>query len=363
MARDYGKIFTAAWGDPAFRALTVPAQHLYMQLVSQPDTTMAGVLTTAPPRWAGQSAGSTVARVQEALSELEAGRFVVTDPETMETLIRSFVRRDLGWRSPRTMIAVDSSIRAILSPMLRGVLAEDLRRCDTTDLSDQVSDKTGQSTRAVVEKLLQGIIRDCTIPPADQAEQSCVDTVSDTLSDGVRSGSLTTTATANANAPANATANAPERGRAPGGELLLSPEQPRKRGGAMVYPDAFEVLWGVWPKSGDTKRTAFTAWEKATRGTSKLGPRISEQDLLDAVERFAADPNLPGPDEHRYIPALSVWINQDRWENGPLPPRGGRQSNVSQSLDVVAQLRAERDQRQHLAPPAPPRQITNRRTA
>lgn len=145
-----------------------------------------------------------------------------------------------------------------------------------------------------------------------------------------------------------------------GGELLLSPEQPRKRGGAMVYPDAFEVLWGVWPKSGDTKRTAFTAWQKATRGTSKLRPRISEQDILDAVERFAADPNLPGPDEHRYIPALSVWINQDRWENGPLPPRGGKQSNVARSLDVVAQLRAERDQRQH---PAPPRQITNRRTA
>ena len=151
-----------------------------------------------------------------------------------------------------------------------------------------------------------------------------------------------------------------------GGELLLSPEPPRKRSGARVYPDAFEVLWSVWPKTGDTKRTAYTAWEKATRGSSRIGPRVSESELLEAVKRFAADPNLPGPAENRFIPALSVWINQDRWENGPLPPRGGpgggRPDPLSQGLATAARLRAEREAREQQTRPQYPH-LTSRRTA
>lgn len=352
MARDYGKIFTAAWGDPAFRALTVPAQHLYMQLVSQPDTTMAGVLTTAPPRWAGQSAGSTVAGVQEAIGELEAGRFIVSDPETMETLIRSFVRRDLGWRSPRTMIAVDSSIRAILSPMLRGVLAEELRRCDTTDLSDQVSDKTGQSTRAVVEKLLQGIIRDCTIPTPDQGEQQYGDTVSNTPSHGVLSNSRTTTATAPANA--NAPANAPGRGREQ--PLLLAPEpEPRKRAGAFVYPDAFEKFWTAYPDTRDKKKS-FEVWRRVTR-------EIPNDVLVEAARAYRDDPNRT--DGH-FTKIATSWLNAGSWENGPLPPRGGpgggRPDPLSQGLATTARLRAAREARERQTTPQYP-QLTNRRTA
>lgn len=308
MARDYGKVFTAAWGDPAYRALTGPAQHLYMQLVSQPDTTMAGVLTTAPARWAGQFDGGTVAGVQEALDELERARFVVTDEETMETLIRSFVRRDLGWRSPRTMIAVDSSIRAILSPMLRGVLAEELRRCDVSELSDQVSDKTGQSTRGVVGKLIAGLIRDCTITPSDQGEQPCGDTVSDTVSDGVLSSSLTTTATANANAPATT----PARGRAPEDALLLAPEpEPRKRAGAFVYPDEFERFWQAYPDTRDKKKS-LEVWRRVTR-------EVPNDVLVEAAQAYRDDPNR----SPAYTKIATSWLNAGAWENGPLPPRGG----------------------------------------
>lgn len=105
----------------------------------------------------------------------------------------------------------------------------------------------------------------------------------------------------------------------PQGELLSVPERPRSPK-AFVYPDAFERLWRAWPKPGDNKRPAFTAWERATRGTSRRAPRVTAEDLQAAVERYAADPNLPPA---QYIPAASAWINQDRWENGPLPPRGG----------------------------------------
>ena len=109
----------------------------------------------------------------------------------------------------------------------------------------------------------------------------------------------------------------------PEGELLAAPEpSPRKRT-AFVYPDAFERFWTAWPKPGDTKRTAHTAWEKATKGTSRRPARVDAATVQAAVEAYAADPNLPEP---QYIPAASTWLNQDRWENGPLPPRAGSRS-------------------------------------
>lgn len=106
----------------------------------------------------------------------------------------------------------------------------------------------------------------------------------------------------------------------PEGELFATPEPSQRAPKAFVYPDSFERLWKAWPKSGDNKRSAFAAWEKATKGTSRKAPRITTEELQSAVEAYAADPNLP---PNQYIPAASKWLNQDYWENGPLPPRGG----------------------------------------
>lgn len=130
---------------------------------------------------------------------------------------------------------------------------------------------------------------------------------------------------------------------------------------AFVYPDSFERTWKAWPKSGDNKRSAFTAWERATRGTSRKPPRITAEELHAAVEQYAADGNLP---PNQYIPAASKWINQDYWENGPLPPRGGPSSGrpdpLRQGLETTARLRAAREAREQ-TPQYP--QLTSRRTA
>lgn len=351
MARDYGKVFTAAWGDPSYRALTGPAQHLYMQLVSQPDTTMAGVLTTAPARWAGQFVGGTAAEVQLALAELEAARFVVTDEVTMETLVRAFVRRDLGWRSPRTMIGIDSSIRAVLSPKLRGVLADELGRCDTSDLSMEVSAKTGRSTREVVEELIHGIRRDCTIVRDDQREPE-LDTPSDTPSHGVPDGVLSSSLTATATGPAtaNAPATAHEADRSP--TLLEAPSSAARsaRPSRAVYPDEFERFWAAYPDTRD-KRKSLDVWRRVTR-------EIPNDVLVEAAQAYREDPNrVPA-----YTKIATTWLNAGAWENGPLPPRGGGHGdNLTQSLSVVAQLRAERQARQ-ITTTAPPT-LTARRTA
>ena len=148
-------------------------------------------------------------------------------------------------------------------------------------------------------------------------------------------------------------------------DLLDAPE-PRKRGGAFVYPDAFESFWAVWPKRRtDTagKKAAHASWHRAVNGTAKKHPRTTVAELQAAVELYAADPNLP---PENFIPNATTWLNNDRWENGPLPPRGGpgggRPDPLSQGLATAARLRAAREAREQQTTPQHP-QLTNRRTA
>lgn len=134
-----------------------------------------------------------------------------------------------------------------------------------------------------------------------------------------------------------------------GGEQgeLLTPEPPKRT----AYPDAFEQLWAAWPKrrtDSAGKKAAHTAWARATRRTAKRPARVTPAAMLAAVEAYAADPNLP---PEQYMPNLTTWINGDRWENGPLPARSEgrpdpRPNAMSQGMDTVARLRAQREARQ-----------------
>ena len=198
---EYGKIFKRVWGDADFKALTCQQQLLYLKLVSQTDISLAGVLTLATIRWAGQTAGVTDKDIARTLAELEAARFIVCDRETQEVLVRSYVRNDLGWRSSKTMKAVKAAVGRILSPRLRGVISAELLKVDTSGLSDRKSETYELSPREYIDSVIRDLVDEN--PP--------VDTPCDTPSDGAsRSGPLTH---ALANANANANANAPARER------------------------------------------------------------------------------------------------------------------------------------------------------
>lgn len=110
------------------------------------------------------------------------------------------------------------------------------------------------------------------------------------------------------------------------------------------YPEPFEELWQSWPKrrtDSAGKRAAHTAWDRAVHGTTKRKPRTTAAGLLAAVERYAADPNLP---PEQYQPNLTTWLNQDRWENGPMPERsGGRAYGDRASASMAATAQAHHD--------------------
>lgn len=208
---EYGKLYKRAWGDPDFKALTEGQQALYHKLVSQPDVSLAGVLTYAPMRWAGQTHGLTVAQIEERFETLVARRFLLWDRDTQEVLIRSYIRNDGGWKSPRTMVGIASAVRRVLSDPLKGAVANELKRLEVDELPDTISPKTGRSTRQVVEPLIADLIVDFDglHTPSDTPSDTPCDTPSDGVSDSwKRFAHATATATAPANAPAPAPANA-----------------------------------------------------------------------------------------------------------------------------------------------------------
>lgn len=75
----------------------------------------------------------------------------------------------------------------------------------------------------------------------------------------------------------------------------------------------FETFWKFYPRKTD-KGGARKAWAKATKKAT-IGT------VTAGVQRFAADPNLPEP---QFIPHPTTWLNGERWNDGPLPPRSGR---------------------------------------
>lgn len=70
--------------------------------------------------------------------------------------------------------------------------------------------------------------------------------------------------------------------------------------------DPFEVLWSVYPRRIG-KGAARTAFAKAKRHTNPL-------EIIDAAHRYASFCQEQGK-EKRFIPHLSTWLNQERWED------------------------------------------------
>ncbi len=88
-----------------------------------------------------------------------------------------------------------------------------------------------------------------------------------------------------------------------------APGENRKRAkhDAAYKPDWFDALWRIYPRK-DNRLTAIRAWDK-------LRPdRPTCRQMLAGLERDKASRQWQR-DGGEYIPMLSTWINQRRWEN------------------------------------------------
>jgi hypothetical protein len=108
----------------------------------------------------------------------------------------------------------------------------------------------------------------------------------------------------------------------------------------------FEQFWDHYPRKVG-RQDAQRAWDKARR-------KVNPATIQAAVERMAADPNLP---EQQFIPHASTWLNRGGWDDAPYPPpSNGRpkasttDERVSQGLSMAKRYAAEeaREEQQRL---------------
>ncbi len=88
-----------------------------------------------------------------------------------------------------------------------------------------------------------------------------------------------------------------------------------------TYTDDFMAFWSVFPSE---RKKAKSDCAKKFAEAVKGG--VTAETIIDAAGRYAADPNRTS----EFTVNPYTWLREERWEAGPLPPRGGTQS-ASQS--------------------------------
>jgi len=128
MARSHARVKTSIWHDDEFRDMSMPAQHLYFALLTDPGLSYAGIADWRPKRLAGRAGAWTSQAVEVAGCELLDSRFVIICEDTEEALVRSFLRHDGALQNAKLSVSAANAIGAIASNELRGIVINELQR-------------------------------------------------------------------------------------------------------------------------------------------------------------------------------------------------------------------------------------------
>lgn len=89
----------------------------------------------------------------------------------------------------------------------------------------------------------------------------------------------------------------------------IEPEPPLSRG--------FDQFWTMYPRK-EAKGTARRSWTTAAK-------KARAEDIIDGAIRYRDDPNR----DDSFTAHASTWLNGERWNDGPLPPRNRGKSSTS----------------------------------
>ena len=90
---------------------------------------------------------------------------------------------------------------------------------------------------------------------------------------------------------------------------------------------SFEEFWQTYPRR-QAKPAAEQAWKRATR-------KAPPQQIIAAAAAYRDDPNR----EDGFTAHAATWLNQERWNDPPLPARGGqKQSAVASNMREYERL-------------------------
>lgn len=121
--------------------------------------------------------------------------------------------------------------------------------------------------------------------------------------------------------------NESQRNESQKGKILRPPDD--ERTDQQLITDAFTAFWKAYPRK-TAKGEARKAWPRAIKAAGgDLGK------IVGGVRRYAADPNLPEP---QFIPHPASWLNGERWDDEPLPPRAANGHRPASSAQSVFQV-------------------------
>lgn len=124
MPREYAKVWFTMWTDEDFCDQPLFDKLLYNVLLSQPPTLLnySGTQPLSLKRWrkAMRDGASMPSErdIKAALRRMERRRYVFTDDDTCEVLIRSFIRRDEVAKQPNVLLSALRAAALIESPKL-----------------------------------------------------------------------------------------------------------------------------------------------------------------------------------------------------------------------------------------------------
>lgn len=133
MSREYGQLRHDIWSDDDWRSLTVPAQHLYMLLLSDPKLSYCGVTGWHPGKISQRSGENAGRDTLVAGAELSNRRFVVIDEETEEVLVRSYLKHDPVMKNPRLAVTMTKDYAVVGSKKIRAAIVFELTRLKSAE--------------------------------------------------------------------------------------------------------------------------------------------------------------------------------------------------------------------------------------
>lgn len=307
MARTYAKVRISIWADDDFRQLTDPAQALYFRLMTSPTLSLAGVADWRPVRLAHLTRGMTAQQLNNAASELAEALYVVVDEDTEEILLRSFIRHDGIMKYPNIATSMLKDYAAIFSSTLKGVVVHELRR-----LHDEEPEMAGW--KVIGERLDDHAINPAELTPFNRS--NLVPKQFDSGSaNGYPNGSVN-----GSYIPHPSTLNQQPTTLIPSESPDGDPRTKKRH----VYSDDFEAFWDAFPsdRKGAKKQCAQKFATAVQEG-------VDPEEIILAAERYRDDPNR----EPQYTVSPHRWLNEGRWESGPLPSRTPTQGTHGDRFD------------------------------
>lgn len=262
MARDRANINTDIWNDDDFRSLSSGAQLLYFQLLTSATLTYAGVADWRPNRLAALASGRSASEVRADGEELSEGLYIVTDEDTEEVLIRSFMKHDGLLQKPNVAKAMVKAYNKVYSLTLKGVIVHELNK---------LHEGFPEWRAFEVEEVLD-VMGNRSVNPSELVTRRVPETLPE------RDAPLPTT---NYLLP---TTHYP-------------PPSPTDVGAE------FERAYSHWPKK--TERA------KSEKKFTQLAAKHGAEWLADQVARFGDA--YAATTEKKFVPALVVWLNGERW--------------------------------------------------